>query len=198
MIEINLLPEERRVKIKAATAKTVTAPAPEDLKKLFYAVPAVIGILVFIHIYLVIAQILASVSVGAMEKKRQALTPQMTGLSGFKSKFEIDSQDQQMMHDLAAKSIFWSRKLNRLSADLPAGIWISEISASPRVLSIRCSAVSLETDEIELINKFLSALKDDPDFYGDFSNYDLGSVQKRMLGSFEISDFPVTMEVKQR
>lgn len=200
MIEINLLPEEKRVKVRAAAAAPgkPAVPASENLKKLIYLVPAVIGVLLLAHLYLVFAQMTASMGLSSLERKMQALQPQLKDVKGFKTAYESLSQDGQIMQELAAKSGLWSKKLNRLSLDLPPGIWISDLQASNRQLIVRCSAVSLETDEVELINRFISRIKEDSDFYGAFAGFDLGSVQKRQIGTFEVSDFTVTMELKTK
>ena len=201
MIEINLLPEEKRVKIKAravAAPAKPGLPAPEQLKKLIWVVPVLAGVLVFVHLYLGVAQIGAAMERAALEKKLAGFQPQMGSLKGFKERFEIVSQDDNVMRDLAAKNIPWSKKLNRLSLDLPVGIWFRELSANDRQLVVSCSAVSPEGDQVELIKLFMSSLHDDPDFYGDFTGFDMGSVQKRMMGSFEVADFTVTLEEKPR
>lgn len=203
MIEINLLPDDKRIKMRAsATAASAAAkpgvPASENLKKLIYLVPATVCVLLLVHGFLAVTQISGSLRLAALEKKLQGYQPQMKNLAGFKAAFDNNSQDEKMMQELALKAVTWSKKLNRLSANLPAGIWINDFSATPRALSLKCSAVSLESDEVELINRFLSACKDDPDFFSDFTNFDLGSVQKRVIGTFEVADFTVSMEVKAR
>jgi Tfp pilus assembly protein PilN len=145
-----------------------------------------------------VSQFAAASKIGGLEKRLQSFQPQMKNIAGFKSMYEAASRDEKAVQELAKGSVEWSRRLNRLSNDLPAGIWISDLNASKRQLVIKCSVVSLDTDPMELINSFLSALKDDPDFFTDFSSFDLGTVQKRMVGTYEVADFTVTMEVKPR
>lgn len=204
MIEINLLPEDKRGKIRALASASAAKPAvagmpsPEVLKKSLYAVPAIVGVLLSVHLYLGIAQFGASMERAALEKKLASFQPQMTSLNGFKARFESVSQDEKVMQELAAKNIPWSKKLNQLSFDLPAGIWFRDLAANSRQLAISCSAVSLTGDQVELIKLFMAALRGDADFYGDFAGFDMGSVQKRTLGSFEVADFAVAMEPKPR
>jgi Tfp pilus assembly protein PilN len=200
MIEINLLPEEKRVKIRKAAAAPgkPAVPVSESLKKLVYVVPAAVGILMVVHAYLAFSQVSLSVALGSLAGKVQSFQPQMKNIAGFKVKFESFTQDEKIMQELAKANINWAEKLNRLSLDLPPGIWISDLSASSAQLIVKCSVVSLDTDPVELINRFISALKDDPDFFNDFSSFDLGSVQKRTAGNYEVADFAVTLEVKPR
>lgn len=203
MIEINLLPEDKRGKAKAPAAAAVGKPAagmpsPQDLKKALYAVPVIAGILVFAHLYLGIVQFGVALERGALEKKLASFQPQMTDLSGFKARYESVSQDEKVMQELAAKNIPWSKKLNQLSLNLPAGIWFRDLAANSRQLSISGSAVALAGDQVELIKLFMGALRGDADFYGDFSGFDMGSVQKRAVGSYEVADFAVSMDPKPR
>lgn len=199
MIEINLLPEDKRQKMKlAAAAGAPAATASENLKKLVYVVPGVIGALVLVHCYLAISQITASTTLGGLKKKQQELRPQMQQLAGLKTQFESASQDEKVAQDMTKKTVSWAKKMNRLSLDLQPGVWVSDLAVNSRQMVIKCSVVSLETDPVEVINRFISALKNDPEFFSDFNSFDLGSVQKHMVGSYEITDFALTMEVKAR
>ena len=163
------------------------------LKKVFYAVPVLVGIIVCVHLYCVVAQVSASMQLAALSKKWRALEPQRQNLTGFKSTYEAGSQDEKMIQDLAGQSLRWSKKLNRLSLDLPSGIWLSELSGSPFQMVAKCSVVSPENEEVEMINKFITALRNDSDFFGDFLDFDLGSVQKRIIG-----DFMITLNSKKK
>jgi Tfp pilus assembly protein PilN len=201
MIEINLLPEEKRVKMRKAAAAVPdkpVVPVSESLKKLVFIVPLIVGVLVVVHVYLLISYFATGATLGSLNRKMQSFQPQLQNLAGFKVKFESLSQDGKILQELASNSVVWSKILNRLSLDLPSGIWLTDLSANSGQLTMKCSVVSVAGDPVELINQFITRLKEDTDFYGIFSNFDLGSVQKRMVGSFEVTDFAVTMEVKAR
>jgi hypothetical protein len=98
MIEINLLPEDKRIKqrkkpVKQQTDQQHTPVITADmLKKVFYAVPAIAGILLCVHAYCVVAQVSASMQLAGLNKKWRLLEPQRKNLTGFKSTYEAGSQ----------------------------------------------------------------------------------------------------------
>jgi len=52
--------------------------------------------------------------------------------------------------------------------------------------------ISLQKEEMNLLNKFIDSLKKDNMFFKDFSALDLSSVQIRSLGGYDILDFSLT------
>ena len=204
MIEINLLPEEKRIRQRKKPVKQHTdhqhtpVVTAQMLKKVFYAVPVIAGLFLCVHAYCLVAQVSASMQLAALNKKWRSLEPQRANLTGFKSTYEAGSQDEKVLGDLPGAALKWSKKLNRLSLDLPSGIWLSELSGSPFQMVAKCSVVSLENDQVEMINTFITGLRNDADFFGDFLDFDLGSVQKRAIGTYEIADFMITLNSKKK
>ncbi|MBI4972859.1 MAG: PilN domain-containing protein [Candidatus Omnitrophica bacterium] len=182
MIEINLLPEE--LKAKPKERKTKLEP-----KAVFYLAPVIFALLIATHIYLAVVNIKNSYQLKALNNKWQAQEPQRKILDSAKEEYDILSADVQAIRQLAAERINWAEKLNQISLGLPSGVWLNEISLAGNKFNLNGSAISLQKQEMSLINKFLTNLKNDPDFFHGFNSLDLDSVQKRAVGGYEIADF---------
>jgi len=193
MIEINLLPAELRV---APKSKKISI----DLKpnKLLALIPILVGLIVLIHIFLAIGGALKASQYRALKNKLLKLEPQRKELEDFNKEYSILLQDAQAIQQMIGQRIIWSQKLNRLSIDLPSGIWFSDLSVTPKDFILQASAVSLNKEEMNIITKLIDNLKNDPVFIQDFSNLELNSVQRRVIGGYDVIDFILTGTLKPK
>lgn len=189
MIEINLLPEELKTKPRRIAEGF-------ELKQILYLIPIMLGILIIVHIYLLGVLIAKNSQVSSLNNKWQQLAPQRKALEDFRKVYEGLSSDAAIIRQLATSRIAWSEKLNRLSLDLPSGVWLNELSFKQKSFVLKASAVSLQKEEMTLINKFMDNLKNDTDFFKDFSSLELGPVQRRAVGSYDIVDFDLQAKLK--
>ncbi len=189
MIEINLLPEE--LKTKTAAKKINLEP-----KHILYFVPVIFGILVIAHIYLALINIKNSYQLRALNNQWQKLAPQRQILETAKQEYDVLSADAAVIRQLANLRINWAEKLNKLSLNLPPGIWFSEISLTDKNFILKGSVVSLQKEEMGLINRLLNNLKNDAGFFRDFTNLDLSSAQRRVIGGYDTVDFIITGTLK--
>jgi Tfp pilus assembly protein PilN len=137
-----------------------------------------------------------SCSLGVLNNKWQRLLPQRKMLEDFKKRYAVFSSDIGVIQQLVKQRVNWSEKLNKLSLDLPSGIWFNEVSISSKNFFLKCSAVSLQKAEMNLINKFMDNLKKEIDFINDFSNLELTSVQRRIIAGYEVVDFVLVGTLK--
>jgi Tfp pilus assembly protein PilN len=189
MIEINLLPEEMKVKNAGFSGQ------PEYF---LYLIPLLAGVIILAHVYLGLVQISRAVTLSALNKKWSVLAPQREKVTAFKSAGESASKQENLIRQLASKSIDWGKLQNKLSLNLPNGVWFNEIAMNSKELVIRGTVVSLEKNEVDLINKFLFNLRQDPDFIKDFNGLELSSVQRRNIVNFEVADFVLTAALKEK
>lgn len=180
MIEINLLPEE----LKAKTKKMGIEP-----NYFLYLIPLVFGVLICVHIYLVALSITRNYQFRLLNNKWQGLEPQRKIWENFKKEHEILSADAKAIQQLTSIRINWAEKLNGLSLNLPSGVWFSELSLDRKDLVLKALVLSLQKEELNLINKFLDNLKNDNVFFKDFINLELTSVQRKTIGGYEVVDF---------
>jgi len=199
MIEINLLPEELRVKNKNKTVEheTVAKPATFSPDQLFiWALPVLLGAFVCAHIYFGIISISKNSQLVALNQQWLDLAPQKKALDEFNNEYSSVSQDASLAQLLTGKRIVWAQKLNELSLDLPSGVWFNEIAINAKDIVIQGSVISLAKEEVNLLNKLLEILKADVEFSKDFVSFELSNVQKKNVGGFDIADFILTGVLK--
>lgn len=182
MIEINLLPEELKIK-KEKAAKAIKS------RQVLYFIPLIFLVLIITHAYLISSLVVKSLQLRALNNKWQQLQPQKKKLEDFKGEYQTLSQDDNTIKQFTSQRIIWSAKLNKLSLNLPPGTWFREISVNGKNFALRGSVVSLQKEEMDLINKFIDNLKKDRDYINDFNNLELTSVQTKIIGGYDVTDF---------
>lgn len=202
MIEINLLPEELRVKFKAKSPEQVNpkgiagGASPDQL--FIYAILALLGAFILAHLYFAVMIISKNGKLVALNQKWVKMEPQKKTFDEFNKEFSASSENIGITRSLISQRILWAQKLNRLSLDLPAGVWFNEITINSKNITIKGSVISLEKEEVGLINKLLDNLKTDADFAKDFSGFELSNVQKRSIGGYDVADFVFTGVLKNK
>jgi len=192
MIEINLLPEESKVKTRWVGKINI------DAKYLLSIALLAFGVLILVHICLAVVGIVKTTSFKALNSKWKELAPQREILSEFKKEYDISTSDAKIIQELNSRRLNWSEKCNRLSLDLPAGIWFNEIIVSRKEFTLKASVVSLQKKEMSLINRFINSLKNDTRFFKDFNSLELGLVQKKSIGAYDVVDFMATAKLKEK
>ena len=195
MITINLLPEELKVKPKAeGTAFKFTLQE----KYFVYLLPVVICVLIFVHIVLILFSAVKGAQLNVLSKKWSSLGPQRKELDAFMQEHAAFSQDAIVLQQLSNQRINWAEKLNKLSLNLPPGVWFTDLSVTQKDFILKGSVIALQKEEMSLIHKLLSGLQNDPAFIGDFYNLELASVQNRAVGGYEVSDFTLVGAIKKK
>ncbi|MDD5166142.1 MAG: hypothetical protein PHQ57_01990 [Candidatus Omnitrophica bacterium] len=193
MIEINLLPQELKAK-----SKTKKIAIVKDTKVLLYLIPVILAVFICVHFYLAVASIVKGSQIRALKNKWAGLEAKRKTLEDLKKEHMAVSSDASFLQQLTSQRIDWAQKLNRLSLDLPSGVWFMDLSTGRRDLVLKGAAVSLQKEEMTLINKFIDNLKKDPLFFKDFSALELTSYQRRVIGGYDIVDFVLTGIFKSR
>lgn len=201
MIEINLLPEEFRIKTKTKNPEQSLVKSRAALiqdRVFIYAIPALLAVFVLAHLYFTVILISKNGQLVSLNRKWLDLAAQKKALDEFNAEFSTVSKDASVLAQLDRQRILWAQKLNALSLHLPAGVWFNDIILSGNNFTIKGSVISLQKEEVSLINKLLDNLKITPEFSKDFSSFELSSVQKRSLGGYDIADFVLVGALKSR
>ena len=191
MIEINLLPENLRPKAKKPGIDL-------EAKETLYLVPLVLGILVIVHVLISGVFIFQGLQLGILNSRWQKMESQRKALEIFRSETAHLSEDARALQEINAKAIKWAPKLNKLSLNLPSGVWFRSINLTGNLLDMRASVISLQESEMNLINQYINNLKKDSDFFLDFSKLDLDSVEKKAAGGYEIAEFSLAGILKTK
>ena len=192
MIEINLLSEESKVKTKRIGKVSI------ESKYFLYLIPLVFAVLIFVHICLAAVGIAKSLQFSQLNSKWKKLKPQREQLNNLNKEYDVVTSGAKVIQEMNSRRLNWSEKLNRLSQDLPSGIWFNEILASRKDFALKASVVSLQKEEMSLINKFIDSLKNDARFLRYFDKLELGSVQKKSIGGYDVVDFILTAKLKAK
>lgn len=193
MIEINLLPPEFKVTRKA---KKISLDLKPDKFLLF--IPVLLGLIILAHIFLVIKITAQAGKQRELKNKLLKLEPQRKIMDDFNQAHATLSQDVQAIQQMTGQRVLWSQKLNRLSMDLPSGIWFRDLAVTPKDFLLYASAVSLNKEEMNIITKLIDSLKTDPAFIRDFNSLELNSVQRRVIGGWDVIDFILTGALKPK
>jgi len=189
MIEINLLPEESRIKKEKITFRPDLLP--------YMVIPAV-AMLILLHAGIFITLFIKGHQLRELDNKWEALEPERKTFAVLSSEYAISSQDAMAVRDALSRRVLWAEKLNRLSLDLPAGVWFNELNFSGTDFKLNGSAVSVQNEEIKLINKFLDNLQKDQQFCADFKDLELGPMKRRALPGYEVVDFTLSGALKKK
>lgn len=187
MIEINLLPQELRITRKSS---------PIDLKSAPYIIGAIFSIVILAHIILIITFLFKSYSLHRIENNWKILEPDRRLLESLKREYTTAVFDSKVIQEIMAQRVNWPEKLNKLSLYLPSGVWFEEVSFLNKDFRLRGSVVSLQKEEINLINNFVESLKKDNNFFAGFNSLELGSMQRKTIGSYDVVDFILTGKLK--
>lgn len=160
--------------------------------------PPVFGILIILHLFLTGFLMISNIRLGVLNKKWLALTPQRKTVEDFKKEHNLASDDKLALEQFINKKINWSEKLNILSSNLPYGIWFDEFSVTAGDFSLRALVISLEQQEMSLVNKFIENLKSNKEFFKDFDKLEVTSVTRRVIGGYDIIDFILTGTMKSK
>lgn len=190
MIKINLLPEELKTKTNKANKESIN-PA-----QFIYVIPVAVACLLIAHVYLFIVVAFKGVQLNMLNSRWKELEPRRKAADVFKQEYQSLSEDTKLMQQLIKARINASMLLNRLSLDLPGGIWFNELSLSNKELVIHGSVVSFKKEEIGQINKFIDNLKQDSGFFSEFDKIELGAMQARTIAGYEVVDFTISGALK--
>jgi Tfp pilus assembly protein PilN len=190
MIEINLIPDQLRSKV-GKPGKAI------DFTGFLWLIPLLFLVLIAVHILLIIIGIANGQQLRILNNKWKALEPQRKVAEEFNKEFQASSADIKLIQQLTSQRINWSEKLNNLSLALPSGIWFNEISfLSNREFVLSASIISLQKQEMRLINKFVGNLKKSPGFFKGFNNLELSSIKRRIIGGYDIVDFIIAGRIE--
>ncbi len=189
MIEINLLPEELKTKTRKLGKVSIKS------KSFLYLFPLVFAVLILVHICLAAGAIVKISQFSILNNKWKKLQTQRELLNNLKKEYDVLASTAKLIEELNSRRNNWSEKLNQLSLNLPSGIWFNEITVSQKDFILKGSAVSLQKEEMSLINKFIESLKNNTAFTRGFNNLELSSVQRKSIVGYDVVDFILTVKL---
>jgi Tfp pilus assembly protein PilN len=189
MIEINLLPEELKPKEENLTVLHLR-------QVLLFVLPAIFGLIVIAHLFLGALFLFKTFQYKSLDKRWMQFSSERQKVNNWKREYNVSSRYSEQMDKLISGRITVSDKMQALARVLPNGIWFNHLNFNQGKFKLRGSVVSLDKEQMRLLNVFLSQLKEDKIFFEDFVNLELGNVNMRTLGGFAIMDFVLEGDLK--
>lgn len=226
MIEINLLPEEIKKKKRSASIDTSVAKL-SSLPVINIAMAAV-GAVLAIQLALFITGVISGIVLNSMNREYTNILPKKNETQQLKANVETANKKVATIDELMVKRFSWEKKLNALSDSMISGIWLTELqydekiagvtklaNAGPakdrggagkkasenttsRYLILSGAASGMGEEGTALIGRFIKSLKENAEFYSDFSDIELGTIKREKMGDQEIMIFKITCFFKAR
>ena len=193
MIDINLVPPHLRKQRKSRVLGTINIP----LEIIIGCGGGLLFLLGVIHIGLLLVNVGKLAHHKSLKYQWEAIRSDKENVDSIVGKMKTFQSKYRALKNIAKKGeLSWAQKLNLLSDHLPRGMWFKKIAFENEMLFIEGSTVSQSANEIASVSRLIAQLKGSDDFMGDFTELELGSIQKRRIKNVEIVDFVITMKLK--
>ncbi|MFH1856301.1 MAG: hypothetical protein ABH836_03600 [Candidatus Omnitrophota bacterium] len=191
MIEVNFLPPEYK-------KRKFELPDFGELKVL----PIIIGIVSFLITLYFILGIITSIKVNDLNKLNnewQAVSGDKEHVDNLKEEIGQLKKKADIIDEITNSRFLWAKKLNQLSDLMIDGIWLDNLSLGQRkdraVLILKGKVFSKDKEETALIGDFIKNIRQEKDFFKDFSEIELESIKRRKLGETEVMEFNLILFV---
>ena len=213
MLELNLIPEGLKQQ-----RKNKNICCEFNLSKIS-PLPIIIGIISV----LIISQVIFGVFAFIQKKQLAYISRKISDLSAEKNiAFALKKESDELsgrfdlIEGLTQGSLIWSKKLYDLNNAMIDGIWLTSLSLnyeSPRtgqmhtlkehpgnrqaLVATGRAIASGSGGETATVGRFIDSLKKNGDFFKDFDDIKLSSVQRESHGNTEVMDFTILCYFKQ-
>lgn len=194
MIEINLIPQNKRKKKRGQILGIIKIP----LEILIGSIVGVVILMIGVHIGLLGVNVLKLTHQKNLQKQWDVIAPAKENVDKvIKEMRELQTKHKAIDKITTGSRILWAQKLNILSDSIVRGVWLTRVRLNEGTFYIEGSAVSKQSDEVIGVHPFTSNLKQDKMFVDKFVDLDLDSIQRRFIGKTEVADFIITARVVQ-
>ena len=133
MIEVNLLPEERRKKQERFKKIDLSGI---DLKNIpiVKVAAGVFAVLIIIQTLLFFIGLYGRVHFASLEKKYIDISPKKKEADALKFQIDNITKKVKAIDELMVNRFSWARKLNALSESMTQGVWLTEIHYDEKII----------------------------------------------------------------
>jgi len=228
MIEINLLPEERRKKEPVFKKMGLDSL---DLSNLPFTKIAAgtFGVLIILQCLLFLAGVYGRFYLNGINAKYERLLPETTAAGTLKNETTEINKKAAAIDNLMVGRFSWARKLSALNESMTPGIWLTELSYDERALEnpqqapvgapaqregppgrpaaerttgrflvITGYASGQGEESTALVGRFIKSLKENSDFYSSFSDIEFGAIKRDRIDNQEVMNFRITCLFKEK
>ncbi|HKP98555.1 MAG TPA: PilN domain-containing protein [Fibrobacteria bacterium] len=109
------------------------------------------------------------------------------------AKLIVDKSDIELLNDLQARGVFWTKKLASMAKHLPDNYWITSFSFNNNVMNVKgYGFANSQQDQLLVLDQYLNRLRKDTTFSDTFSKIQLNSAERKDESgrvSFDFSAF---------
>jgi len=211
MIELNLMPKDMRVSENKKKKPSFDFKVPN-----MSPTPIIIGVISVIILSQIIMGFISLVQkrqLLSVSKVISALSSQQGVAAALKKEVDELSSKSTLIEGLTQGSLVWSKKLYDLSKAMIDGIWLNSLSLNVEIpasaqpynatgtaqgpkykqtLVLTGLAISSgQAEETAIVGEFINSLKKNDDFFRDFDDIKLASIQRESYGSTDVMNFTI-------
>ena len=178
------------------------------------------GSIVGIYLFFVLFILAENLALKSLQSQWNKILPVKKDVDLIKNKITEINNKIVLFNKLSKDRALWSKRLNALSDSMIPGVWLRRIYQSERTVQsskekgqgknkkvveekklikymvIEGSCIAKNHDETAIVGKFIKSLKSNADFFGDFSDIELGTMQSSRQDNAEVFDFELTCYYK--
>jgi len=197
MIEINLLPDEKRKKTKEFFSFDLGRLGIDTGKIAQIAGAGAVGFLVLLVLLFFMGSSIRTHQMRKLMLKEQAMSEETSGAELVSDGISILRTKMQVLSQITKRQFLWAQKLNELSDLVLPGIWLTRMRTDvDNNFVIEGSVVSKKEEAMALVGEFMKNIREHQSFFKDFSNIRLESVQRRSQESKDVVDFKIALYFK--
>ncbi|MCX5667178.1 MAG: hypothetical protein NTY34_02565 [Candidatus Omnitrophica bacterium] len=205
MIEINLLPEETKKKKHSAPKIDVSAMSVPSFQIVSIAARSA-GVILIIQLILFAIGSMSGAAFKSLALEYKDILPKKQETEKLKIRVGVMNAKVGAINELMVKRFSWEKKLNTLSAAMIPGVWLMDLNYDEKLaenvlsgyLVLSGAASNMSEEGTALIGRFMKSLKDDSAFYSDFSDIELGTIEREKMDEQEIMTFKITCFFKAK
>jgi len=133
MIEINLLPEERRKKQSLFKGIDISNLNLENIPILRF-IYMIFGSLLIIQFVLFLIGSYSRYNYTSLDKRYNEILPKKKESDALKAQIEVINKKVNAIDELMVNRFIWGKKLNELSDSMTSGVWLTELSYDEKAI----------------------------------------------------------------
>ena len=211
MIELNLMPKDMQVfenkKKKASFDFKVPKMSPVPI------IIGVISVIILSQIIMGIISLMQKRQLSSVSKEISDLSSQQNVAAALKKEVDELTGKFTLIEGLTQGSLVWSKKLYDLNKVMIDGIWLNSLSLNvempvsiqpynaagmaqapnyKQTLVLTGLAISSgQAEETATVGEFIDSLKKNKDFFKDFDDIKLASIQRESYGITDVMKFTI-------
>jgi Tfp pilus assembly protein PilN len=191
MININLIPKAQQKSKKSDLSSVIAIP----LEVIVGTGLLIVLVLLGVHVSFLFINLKQIKVHKQLEAEWQAIEPnKQTAESVLSQLNQLQTEQKALFEIVGLEDPVWSQQMNMISDEIPRGVWLTKLLFNEDVFFIQGSAISNGQGDMINAHNFISNLKAQDEFKRHFKDMELGSIQRRKIGTTEITDFTISVE----